>query len=190
MNTLSDREKRDIEKMAGDKDYYYFLPEHRKTAAVSQAAVSASGHNLEYVPETVATREICRTALGARDADCTLLSCIPFSDVQKEGIQRFSGNTPAFVLYSVVDITDASMAREAVKRDAYCLQLVPDKLVTDELCKIALQHPDANRKVLEFIPEKFRTPEIRKMAEEKFGSNPVKKEEISPLEKKKSRGIA
>jgi hypothetical protein len=135
MNTLADREKRDVKKSIEDENYYSSLPEHRRTAAVSTVAVLASGHNLEYVPEAVLNRNICRAALSAKDAGCTLLLHIPFPDVQKEGIQKFSGNTPAFVLYSFADIRDAQTAREAVKADAYCLQLVPDKLLTAELCK-------------------------------------------------------
>ena len=127
--------------------------------------------------------------MRAKDADCSLLSYIPFSDIQKEGIQRFSGDTPAFVLYSFSDISDAQMAKDAVKADAYCLQLVPNKLMTAELCKTALQHPDADKKVLGFIPGRFlHTFEIKKMAEEKFGNNSMQKE-ISTSEKKKSRSI-
>jgi hypothetical protein len=46
MNTLTDREKWDIEKLSGNKDYYYCLPEYRKTAAVSMAAVTVNGNLL------------------------------------------------------------------------------------------------------------------------------------------------
>jgi hypothetical protein len=131
------------------------LPEHRRTAAVSTVAVLACGHNLEYVPEAVLNRNICRAALNSGKVDCTVLPHIPFPDVQKEGIQRFSGGTPAFVLYSFADIRDAQTAREAVKVDAYCLHLVPDKLLTAALCKMALNSPNADKKVLGFIPENF-----------------------------------
>ena len=187
MSTLTDREKWDIEKIAGNKDYFYFLSEHRRTAAVSMAAVTANGNNLEYVPEAVINKDICRAALRSKDADCTILSQIPFHDIQKEGIQRFN-DVPAFVLYSFVDIRDAQMAQDAVKKEPYCLQLVPDKLTTADLCKVALQHPEADKKVLEFIPERYRdNPEIRKIAEERFGSNLAQKESLP--EKKKSRGI-
>jgi len=176
-NKLTDREVRDIEKIAGNKDYYYFLPEHRRTAAVSMAAVTAIGNNLEYVPETVINKDICRAALLSKDVDCTILSQIPFPDVQKEAIQRFSGDTPAFVLYSFADIQDAKMAQDAVKAEPYCLQLIPNELMTVELCKLALQNSDTDKKVLGFIPESFRNnPEVRKMEEEKFGGKPVEKE--------------
>jgi hypothetical protein len=63
MNTLTDREKWDIRKIAGDRDYYPLLPERHRTEAVSMAAVIASGHNLEYMPETVISKEICCAAL-------------------------------------------------------------------------------------------------------------------------------
>ena len=184
MGMLTEREKWEIGKIADDKFYYSSLPERHKTAAVSLAAVSACGNSLEYVPETVLSKDICRAALGAKDADCTLLPYIPFPDVQQEGIRQFSGNTPAFVLYSFADIQDAKMAQDAVRADAYCLQLVPDKLMTTDICKTALLHPDADKKVFEFIPPKFRNnPDIKKLAEEKFGVNSMQKE-ISPPEKK------
>jgi hypothetical protein len=54
------------------------------------------------------------------------------------------GDTPAFVLYSFADIKDTKTAQEAVKADAYCLQLVPEKLLTKDLCKTALQSPNAD----------------------------------------------
>lgn len=155
MNTLTDRGKWDIQKISGDKDYYCTLPERHKTAAVSMAAVSVSGQNLEYVPETVIDRKICRTALEAKDSDCSILPYIPYPDVQKEGIQRFLSNTPAFVLYSFVDISDIKMALEAVKADAYCLQLVPSELLTKDLCKTALISPNADEKVSQFVMERF-----------------------------------
>ena len=164
MNTQIDRELRDILKIVDDEDYFRSLPEHRKTVAVSLAAVALCGHDLEYVPETVISKEfegraICRAALAAKDADCTILPYIPFPDVQKEGINRFSGNTPAFILHSFTDIKDTKMAQEAVKADAYCIQLVPDKLLTKDLCRTALQSPNADEKVSNFVMERF--PELK-----------------------------
>jgi hypothetical protein len=193
MNTLTDREKWDIEKMAGNKDYYYFLPEHRRTAAVSMAAVTANGNNLEYVPEDVINKDICRAALQSKDVDCTILSQIPFHDVQKEGIGRFK-DVPAFVLYSFLDIRDAQMAQAAVKADAYCLQFVPDRLIDKNLCKLALENIQGDKKVLEFIPERYhQEPEIRKMAEEICNKNSAQKQEkqneISSPIKKKGIGV-
>jgi hypothetical protein len=180
MNTLTDKEKWDIQKIAGNRDYYPSLPEHRRTAAVSMAAVSACGYNLEYVPEAILNRNICRAALNSKNVDCTVLPHIPYSDVQKEAIRKFSADTPAFVLYSFTDIRDAQMAHEAVKADAYCIQLVPDKLLTAELCKTALSSPNTDKRVLGFIPEKFRTPEIRKAAEAKFGDSQGQKKSSPP----------
>jgi hypothetical protein len=53
---------------------------------------------------------------------------------------------------------------------------------------MALNSPNADKKVLGFIPEKFRTPEIRKIAENKFGEKPGQKE-ISPPPKRKSLSV-
>lgn len=185
MKTLTDREKWDIGKIAENENYYSFLPERRRTAAVSLVAVLASGQNLEYVPDAVINRDICRAALLSKDADLDILTKIPYPEVQKEAIKKFldRGDAP-FVIYSFADITDAKMAEEAVKADAYCLQFVPDKLLTPELCKMAFNSPNADKKVLGFIPEKFQTPEIRKMAENKFGDSQAQKEVSPPPQKK------
>jgi hypothetical protein len=185
MNTLTDREKWDVQKILENKNHYSSLPERHRTAAVTTVAVLASGHNLEYVPEAVLNRGICRTALNSKDVDCAVLPHIPYPDVQKEAVRQFiSSGTPAFVAYSFTDITDAQTAKEAVKADAYCLQFVPDKLITADLCKIALQHPDADKKILGFIPERFRTPEIEKLAKERFPDKTAAQKEISSPHKK------
>jgi hypothetical protein len=159
MNTLTDREKRDIKQSLENGNYYSSLPEHRRTAAVSMVAVLACGHNLEYVPEAVLNKAICRAALSSKDVDCTILPHIPYPEVQKEGIQKFSADTPAFVLYSFADITDAKTAQEAVKADAYCLQLIPEKLLTKDLCKAALQSPNADGFIKKIVSE--RVPALK-----------------------------
>ena len=164
MNSSIDREARDILKMVDDKNHFYSLPEFRKTVAVSLAAVSLSARNLEYVPEAVISREfegryICRAALGAKDADCSVFPYIPYPDVQKEAVQQFTGTTPAFLLYSYADIQDAKMAQDAVKEDAYCIQLVPDKLLTKDLCRTALHSPNADAEVSNFVMGRF--PELK-----------------------------
>jgi hypothetical protein len=165
------------------------LAEWRRTEDVSIAAVSSYSGNLEYVPDHILSPEICRAALTAKDADLDILSKIPYPEVQKEAIKKFldEGNL-AFVVYSFADITDAKMAKDAVKADAYCLQFVPDKWITADLCKMALDSPNADKKVLGFIPEKFRTPEIRKIAEDKFWEKAEQKE-ISPPPKRKSLSV-
>jgi len=159
MNTLTEREKWDIQKALEDKNYFASLPERHRTAAVSLVAVFQSGHNLEYVPETAVNRDVCRMALQSDDTDCTILPMIPYPDIQKEGIKKFSENTPAFVLYSFVDISDSQMARDAVKADAYCIQLIPDKLLTKNLCHEALASPNMDEKVMRFVTERF--PELK-----------------------------
>jgi hypothetical protein len=171
-------------------DTFPLLAEWRRTEDVSIAAVSSYSGNLEHVPDHILSPEICRAALTAKDADLDILSKIPYPEVQKEAIKKFldEGN-PAFVVYSFTDITDAEMAKEAVKADAYCLQFVPDKLMTAELCKLALQSPNADKKVPGFIPEKFRTPEIVKTANEKFGEKPRQQKEQSPPLRKKGLAI-
>jgi hypothetical protein len=164
MNTPVSREARDIFKIIDDDSYFPSLPAHRKTAVVSLAAVTLCGQQLEYVPEWIISKEfegraICRAALKAKDADCTLLPHIPYIDVQKEGIRQFSADTPAFVLYSIADIRDAEMARDAVRADAYCIQLVPAELLTNDLCRTALQSPNTDEKVSKFVMERF--PELK-----------------------------
>jgi len=158
MNTLTEREKWDIQKVLEDKDYFPTMSERHRTAAVSLVAVFSSANNLEYVPDAVINKDICRMAIEAKDADCSILSQIPYPEIQKKGIEKFTENTPAFVVYSFVDISDAQMAHDAVKTDAYCLQLVPDKLLSKDLCRLALKSPNADEKVSGFVKERF--PEL------------------------------
>jgi len=164
MNTLIDRETRDIFRIIDDENYFPSLASHHKTVAVCLAAVTLCGQHLEYVPDWIISKEfegrqICRTALEAKDADCTILPYIPYLEVLKEGIRRFSTDTPAFVLYSIADIRDTEMAHTAVRADAYCIQLVPSELLTKDLCRTALQSPNADEKVSKFVMERF--PELK-----------------------------
>jgi hypothetical protein len=39
--------------------------------------------------------------------------------------------------------------------EAYCLQLVPDKLLTKDLCRTAVQSPNADDFVKNFVSERF-----------------------------------
>ncbi|MDR1633083.1 MAG: hypothetical protein LBR97_09480 [Dysgonamonadaceae bacterium] len=55
--------------------------------------------------------------------------------------------------------------------------------MTAELCKMALHSPNADNKVLGFIPEQFRTPEVVKTANEKFGTDPGQQEIVLPPKK-------
>jgi hypothetical protein len=163
MNTSVDRETQDIMKIVDNVHYYSSLPEHRKTVAVSLAAVSLYCFNLSVVPEAIISkefegREICRAALTAKDTDVAILPYIPFPDVQKEGIEKFAATTEPFILYSFADIQDAKMAQEAVKACAYCIQLVPDKLLTKDLCRMALDSPKADDYVNQYVKERY--PEL------------------------------
>jgi hypothetical protein len=47
------------------------------------------------------------------------------------------------------------MANEAVKADAYCIQLVPEKLITPELCRTAMHSPNTDDFIKKFISERF-----------------------------------
>jgi hypothetical protein len=167
---MNDMEKRDIQSVSKDcPEYSIFatLPEYRRTAIVSLVAVSAYGYNLEHVPNEVKNRSICREALKSKDVDCDILSHIPFPDVQREGVKKFVG-IDSFTLYSFVDIKDYETASEAVKSDGYCLQLVPRELLTEDLCKSAIQHSNADIRVLDFITKTFYTPEVCKIAVKTF----------------------
>ena len=165
MNTLKESELQDIQKIVEDKDYFYSLPEHRKTDVVSLAAVALYPNNLEYVPywlfeKNIIGREICRAALSAKDAECCILSNIPYPDVQKEGAQQFLANgEPPFLVYSFAEMQNSQMAQDAVKSDAYCIQLVPSKLLTKDLCRTALESPNSDEKVAKFVYETF--PELQ-----------------------------
>jgi hypothetical protein len=93
------------------------LPEHCRTVAVLSC-----GNNPEYVPEAILNRDICRAALNSKNVDCTVLPYIPYPDIQKEGIKKILGDTPAFVLYSFTDMTETKTAQETEACLFSCLQ--------------------------------------------------------------------
>jgi hypothetical protein len=88
MNLLTDREKRDVQKIAENSNHCSSLPERHRTASVSMAAVLASGHNPEYVPETVINKEICRAALNSEGCNSNCLKHIWEPDY----VSRITGN--------------------------------------------------------------------------------------------------
>ena len=49
--------------------------------------------------------------------------------------------------------------QNAVKADAYCIQLVPDELLIKNLCRTALQSPNTDEKISKFVMERF--PELQ-----------------------------
>jgi len=55
---------------------------------------------------------------------------------------------------------------EIVKKDGYALKYVPKKYRTEELCKIAVNQ---NGWVLYYVPEKYKTEEICKIAVQQDG---------------------
>jgi len=158
MNELTDREKWDIKKISEGELYYSTLSERHKTAAVSLAAVSKYAGNLEYVPDSVISRDICRAAIEAKDADCTIIPQIPYFDVQKEAAKKFSEKEPAFVVYSFIDTWDKEMAEDAVKKDAYCIQLVPNNLL-DKNFNPDVQSQNVEKKESIFLTDGF--PELK-----------------------------
>lgn len=165
------REQRDIEAVSKDNSNYSAfadLPDKRKTEAVSLSAVSAYGNNLEFVPDDIKTKEICRTALQSKDIDCDILMHIPFPDVSLEGVHLFAEKIEPFVLFSFVDITNEKIAKEAINADGYCLQLVPEKILTEDMCKTAILNSDIGVKILDFIPDKLFTPAVCETAVKKF----------------------
>ena len=52
---------------------------------------------------------------------------------------------------------------DIVKKDGYFLYYVPEKYITEELCKIAVHE---NGFTLTFVPEKYKTEEILFMAQQ------------------------
>lgn len=93
------------------------LPKSMLTPELCQCAVESSGYNLEFVPEEMKTREMCRTSLySSADLgyeDCDILQYIPYSDVCLEGLDGYIAGRDAKELIDLVHpkAFDSSIAR-------------------------------------------------------------------------------
>jgi len=162
-----------------------FFPEEMITPEIAMKAVQLDGTALEFVPESVNTPEICRAALNCKDSDdYDVIHYVPFSDVCYDYLKNSDGQTSdPFMVFGNVkrDVVTTEMAQLAVKLEPSCLQFVPDRLKTSELCAEAvgkdwmnMRFVPENRKTKtlcdiaisgsihaqQFVPERFKTPEM------------------------------
>jgi hypothetical protein len=126
-------------------------------------ALRQNGAALKYVPETLRTGEMCRTAVTHNGAaqDEEVLDYVPQTlrtyDLCRLSVQK-NGDTLHYVPQKLR--TDA-MCRIAVTQNGRALQYVPWDLRTEELCCIAVTQ---NGRALKYVPEDLRSEGMYRIA--------------------------
>lgn len=110
-----------------------------KSPDLCMEAVKLDGYNLEFVPEGLKTKEMCREALTASPdlgyGDFVILAHVPFSDVCLEGIKHFENGLDMMDIATVLrpEVIDKELAEYLVGKDGCCLSRIPLHLQTEEL---------------------------------------------------------
>lgn len=145
------------------------LPGSMLTPEICQCAVEASGYNLEFVPEEMKTREMCRTSLYSSPdlgyEDCEILQYIPYSDVCLEGLDGYiKGRDANELLYLVhPDAFDSSVAGWFVEQKPLLFNRLPEHLQTEEIAEKAVKSIDRD-KLVSMIEDCDKMPEVFQQA--------------------------
>ena len=122
-----------------DDELFRKLPKDCLTPELCMIAVKADGYNLEFVPEGLKTKDMCREALCASPdlgyGDAEILAHVPYPDVCLEGIKNFAGNVDCADLIALLrkEVITPEIAGFAVSQNGHCLAAVPIHLQTEAL---------------------------------------------------------
>lgn len=193
-----------------DNEFFSEIPEEKKTPDMCMEAVKEMGDNLEFVPEGLKAKEMCRIALVSSPdlgyGDYEILSHIPFPDVCMEGIKQFENNVDMVDIVRALrkEVINKEIADYVVGKDGRCLGLIPLDLQTESLVLKAVRtsgcealayttvREDLKTENLyimglvflpqsfHFIPEHRRTPALCLIAEKRCPDLFQKRPEIVP----------
>lgn len=110
-----------------------------KSPNLCMEAVRLDGYNLEFVPEGLKTKEMCREALTASPdlgyEDVVILAHVPFPDVCLEGVKHFENGLDMIDIATVLrpEVINKELANYLVEKDGCCLSRIPVHLQTEEL---------------------------------------------------------
>ncbi|WP_277638460.1 DUF4116 domain-containing protein [Bacteroides graminisolvens] len=125
--------------LRSDSESFREIPTEHKSPNLCMEAVKSNGYNLEFVPEDLKTKEMCREALTTSPdlgyGDFVILAHIPFSDVCLEGIKHFENGLDMMDIATVLrpEVIDKELAEYLVDKDGCCLSRIPPHLQTEEL---------------------------------------------------------
>ena len=119
------------------------VPDLSKNYDICLAAVKNNRHAFQFVPENLASAEVCVASLDY----LWIYSHEPYKHIPYE------------VLHSDCfwDLAEQRLYIDAVKFSGTKLELVPEDNRTQEVCLIAVQRWG---RALQFVPEIFKTPEL------------------------------
>lgn len=122
-----------------DPESFCNIPVEYKSTDLCMDAVKSWGYNLEFVPEGLKTREMCRNALISSPdlgyGDYVILAHVPFSDVCLEGIKKFENGLDIMDVVCVLrkEVIDEKIANYIVGQDGCCLGIIPLQIQSEEL---------------------------------------------------------
>ena len=121
------------------------IPEKHRSPELCMEAVKRWGYNLEFVPEGMKTKEMCRIALKASPdlgyEDGQILAHVPFSDICLEAIKDFEGGVDILeIAYTLrKEVINQEIADFLIEKDGCCLACLPLQLQTEELALKAVE---------------------------------------------------
>lgn len=129
-------------------------------------AVKAWGYNLEFVPEGLKTKEICREALVASPdlgyEHCIILAYVPYPDICLEGMKNNQGGVDIVELAHMLrpEVIDKDIADYLVGRDGCCLAYIPLHLQTEELALKAVSESGNQALTYTTVREDLKTDKV------------------------------
>lgn len=132
-----------IERFKKDEELFRRLPKDTLTPELCMMAVKADGYNLEFVPEGLKTKDMCREALRASPdlgyGDAEILAHVPYPDVCLESMKEFAKNVDCAELIVLLrkEVITPEIADFAVSQNGHCLAAVPIHLQTEALANRA-----------------------------------------------------
>lgn len=139
---------------------YKSNPSTRLTDELCWIAIKQSIKNIEYIPESFLTNEMCLFVVQHKEY-CDEIKFIPF-DKQTEEIILFSVQKHGFTLQFVqLDCCTKQIYHEAVKQDGLALKYIPNE---KREISILIEAVNENANALRYIDPKDQTPQLCRIA--------------------------
>lgn len=122
-----------------NEDLFHKLPKESLTSELCMIAVKADGYNLEFIPEGLKTKDLCREALRASPdlggGDAEILAHVPYPDVCLEGMKGYAAYVDCLDLIRMLrkEVITPEIADFAVAQNGHCLAAIPLHLQTEIL---------------------------------------------------------
>lgn len=139
LDDLIKRHEEDLHMVQNDHSgrlSYAELPEHRKTKAVTLAAIEADYQNILYVPSALIDQPIA-DAMVNRDGKA--LALIPDELITADMCMNAVNDDGMALQYVPGKFYSNALFERAIESDGWALQFVPEQHKTKEMCQLALE---------------------------------------------------